>query len=213
LGELFRSSQRMFPAMRTHRAVLAVALGLAVMPVVDTFAQAAPPASAPSSAPVEPSPVTTQTEPAFTVVGIEVRTNNQKEAGGNGLIPQMWQRTMQEGLLENIPHRADNNFTVVYTNYASDQTGEYTYVLGVRVSAVDKIPDGMMRVDVPAGKYAIVDSDTGPLPEVIPKVWQRIWTMPAAELGGQRAFKADYEVYPEGFDWQNAQIAVYLGLK
>lgn len=161
----------------------------------------------------KPSAVTTDTQPGFTVVGLSVRTDNQKEAGGAGLIPQMWQRAMQEGSLENLPHRADNNITVVYTDYASDQSGEYTYVLGVRVSSVEKLPDGMVVVKVPAGKYAEVESEQGSLPEVLPRVWQRINTMSEAELGGKRAFKADYEVYPEGFDWQNAHIPVYVGLK
>lgn len=188
--------------MKTHRAVFAsiAAVLFSVSLPPHAGAQAATPA------------VTAETQPAFTVVGVSIRTNNQKEAGGNGLIPQMWQQAMQEGVLENIPHRADNNLTVVYTDYAG-QPGEYTYVLGVRVSAVDKLPQGMISVTVPAGKYAIVDSDKGSLPEVLPKVWQRISAMPATELGGQRAFKADYEVYPEGFDWQNAQIPVYVGLK
>jgi predicted transcriptional regulator YdeE len=197
--------------MKTHRAVLvsiaAVAVLFSVPLPLHAFAQAAAP-------PVTTAPaVTAETQPAFTVVGRSIRTDNQKEAGGNGLISPMWQQAMQEGVLENIPHRTDNNLTVVYTNYANDQNGEYTYVLGVRVSAVDKLPEGMISVTVPAGKYAIIDSEKGPLPEVLPKVWQRISAMPATELGGQRAFKADYEVYPEGFDWQNAQIPVYVGLK
>ncbi len=166
-----------------------------------------------ASAQAAPSAITTETQPGFTVIGLWVRTSKEKEAGGTGLIPQMWQHAMEEGLLENVPHRADNNFTVVYTNYSSDQNGEYTYVLGVRVSAVDKIPDGMTAVSVPAGKYAVVASDTGPLPEVLPKAWGRIQAMPATQLGGDRAYKADFEVYPENFDWQNAQITVHLGLK
>lgn len=41
----------------------------------------------------------------------------------------------------------------------------------------------------------------------------RIHAMSETEMGGQRAFKADFEVYPEGLDWQNAQIPVYVGLK
>jgi len=142
-----------------------------------------------------------------------IRTTNEKEAGGNGEIPQLWQRVMQQGLLENVPHRADNNLTVVYSDYASDSNGEYTYLLGVRVTAVDKVPEGMTTVTVPAGKYAVVPSDTGPLPEILPKVWMRISKMPASELGGQRAFKDDFEVFPEGFDWQNAQVDVHIGLK
>jgi len=198
--------------MRIHRAA-GLALALTVLVVINSHAQAAPQKNSQTATPLTPSPVTTETQPGFTVVGLSVRTTNQAEAGGNGLIPKMWQNTMQQGSLESIPHRADNNITVVYTDYASDHNGEYSYVLGVRVSAVDKVPDGMVTVIVPAGKYAVVQSDQGSLPEVMPKVWQRINTMPAAELGGQRAYKADYEIYPEGFDWQYAQIPVYLGLK
>lgn len=204
--------------MKIRRAVLAIALGLAVLVATNSHAQTTPQTSPQTAAQTtttqpKPSPVTTETQPSFTVVGLSVRTTNQAEAGGNGLVPKMWQHAMQQGSLEGIPHRADNNITVVYTNYTSDNNGEYTYVLGVRVSAVDKIPDVMMTVAVPAGKYAVVQSDQGSLPEVLPKVWQRINSMAAAELGGQRAFKADYEIYPEGFDWQNAQIPVHLGLK
>jgi predicted transcriptional regulator YdeE len=191
--------------MKIHRAVVAFVLSFAVMLSLCISTSA--------SAQAASSTITTETQPGFTVVGLWVRTSREKEAGGIGLIPQMWQHAMEEGLLENVPHRADNNFTVVYTNYSSNQNGEYTYVLGVRVTAVDKTPDGMTVVNVPAGKYAIVESDTGSLPEVLPKVWGRIQTMPATKLGGERAYKADFEVYPENFDWQNAQVAVHLGLK
>lgn len=191
--------------MKMQTKIAAIALAVLMISGFRAFAQ--------SSAPAKPSPVSTDNQPGFTVVGVWVRTNNQTEAGGNGEIPKIWQRALQDGSLENIPHRTDNNLTVVYTNYTSDQNGDYTYVLGVRVASVDKVPDGMMTVSVPAGKYAVVESEQGSLPEVLPKVWQRIYAMPASEMGGQRAFKADYEVYPEGFDWQNAQIPVYIGLK
>jgi predicted transcriptional regulator YdeE len=203
--------------MKIHRAALVIGLSFAVLFAISVRAQTSPQPSPQTSSPINPqarpSPVTTETQPGFTVVGLSVRTTNQAEAGGNGLIPPLWQRAMQQGSLESIPHRADNNITLVYTNYASDNNGEYTYVLGVRVSAVDKVPDGMVTVAVPGGKYAVVESDQGSLPEVLPKVWLRINTMPAAKLGGQRAYKADFEVYPEGFDWQNAQIPIHLGLK
>lgn len=191
--------------MKMQTKIAAVGLAVLMISGFRAFAQ--------SSAPAKPSPVSADNQPGFTVVGVWVRTNNQTEAGGNGEIPKIWQRAMQDGSLEDIPHRTDNNLTVVYTNYTSDQNGDYTYVLGVRVASVDKVPDGMMTVNVPAGKYAVVESEQGSLPEVLPKVWQRIYSMPASEMGGQRAFKADYEVYPEGFDWQNAQIPVYIGLK
>jgi predicted transcriptional regulator YdeE len=114
--------------------------------------------------------------------------------------------------MDRIPNRADSNILAVYTDYASDQNGKYTYCWA-RVTSVDKVPDGFVAVRIPAGKYAVVQTDKGPLPDVMPKMWQRIYAMPAQALGGERAFKVDYEVYPAGFDWQNAQIDVHLGLK
>jgi predicted transcriptional regulator YdeE len=197
--------------MKIRPSIVSLPLSFAVMLAVGNPTQAQ--SSAQAGTQSKPAAVTTETQPGFTVIGLSVRTDNQKEAGGNGLIPQMWQHVMAEGLLENVPHRADNNLTVVYTNYSKGQDGEYDYVLGVRVSSIDKIPDGMTAVNVPAGKYAVVESDQGALPDVLPKVWQRIYTMSPVELGGERAYQADFEVYPEGFDWQNAQIPVYVGLK
>jgi predicted transcriptional regulator YdeE len=197
--------------MKLSRAVLAIVLGITALSLsLPTRAgtQSTPPVAAPTTAAPQ-----IESQPAFTVIGVSVRTDNHEEAGGNGMIPQLWQRVMQEGLLENVPSRADGNLTVVYTNYASDNSGEYTYVLGVRVTSVDKVPDAMVAVNVPAGRYAVVESDKGSLQEVMPKVWRRINTTLAGQLGGPRAFKADFEVYPEGFDWQNAQIGVHLGLK
>jgi predicted transcriptional regulator YdeE len=59
----------------------------------------------------------------------------------------------------------------------------------------------------------VLETDKGPLQTVLPEIWKRIWSMSAKDLGGERAFQADYEVYPSGFDPQNAQIAVHVGLK
>lgn len=159
------------------------------------------------------SAVKTENDPGFSVIGVAVRTTNEKERGGNGEIPKLWQRVMQEDLIDKIPNRADPHLVVVNTGYASDQNGEYTYLVGVRVSSTKEVPQGFVAVTIPAGKYAVVESEKGPPPEIIPKVWQRIWAMSPAELGGERAFKADYEVYPAEMDWENTQVAIHLGLK
>src|SRR5271157_2615453 len=51
----------------------------------------------------------------FEVMGIEVRTNNAKEAGADGLIPNLWQRVTQEHLLDNVPGRIEQDIYAVYT--------------------------------------------------------------------------------------------------
>ncbi len=155
----------------------------------------------------------TEDQQGFAIIGIETRTTNEKEREGNGEIPKIWQRVMQENLADKIPNRYDQNLIAVYTDYASDQNGEYTYILGARVISTKEVPPGFVTVKIPVGKYAVVESEKGPPSEIMPKVWRRIWAMSPAELGGIRAFKTDYELYPPGMDVQNMQVTLYLGLK
>ena len=41
------------------------------------------------------------------IVGIEARTTAAKEMSAQGVIPQQWQKFMQEGVLQKIPNKAD----------------------------------------------------------------------------------------------------------
>src|SRR5580704_9137855 len=60
------------------------------------------------------------TEIAFTVVGIQTRTNNPKEATPDGVISKQWARFLSEGLLGKIPEKANSNVIAVYSDYESD---------------------------------------------------------------------------------------------
>jgi predicted transcriptional regulator YdeE len=171
-------------------------------PVPQQTAPAAPPAAAPKVGDQE----------SFTVVGLTVRTTNAKEAGGQGDIPQLWQSAIQNGTLETIPNKV-GDLVVVYSDYASDSTGEYNYTLGYRVSSADKIPDGMVAKTVRGGKYAIISSETGPPQEVIPALWQRINSMTPQQLGGARSFQTDFETYAAIVDWGNMQMTAHIGVK
>jgi len=158
-------------------------------------------------------PVKVEEHKTFNVVGIAVRTNNAAEASGSGEIPKIWQRFVKQEIAAKIPNRADQDLLVVYTDYQSDQNGEYTYLIGARVTSTADVPPGLTLKEIPEGGYAEIPTDKGPVASVIPKAWQRIWAMSAKELGGSRAFLDDYEVYPPGFDPQNAQVTIYIGLK
>lgn len=159
------------------------------------------------------SSVKTEEQKTFHVIGLAVRTNNKQEAGGQGEIPKLWQRFMQQGISGKIPNRVDDGLLVVYTDYESDQTGEYTYLIGARVTTAADVPAGLTLKEIPAGRYAVIATDKGPVESVIPKAWQHIWSMSAKDFGGERAFQADYEVYPQGFEPQNARVDIYIGLK
>jgi predicted transcriptional regulator YdeE len=44
-------------------------------------------------------------------------------------------------------------------------------------------------------------------------VWQRIWQIKPGELGGERAFGVDVEVYDANANPGDTQIEVYLSLE
>ena len=134
---------------------------------------------------------------AFTVIGISVRTSNAEQMTPERPIGKQWERLFKEGVLEAIPNKADANIVALYTEYASDKDGEYTYVLGARVTKVESVPPGMVAKNVSAGRYAMFTSERGPVQKVVVEMWQRVWATPKSALGGDRTYKSDYEVYDQ----------------
>jgi predicted transcriptional regulator YdeE len=160
------------------------------------------------------TPVTHETiGKPFYVAGWLIRTNNADEAGGNGKIGPLWQRIMQQNLAQQIPNRTDGALIVVYSNYASDEKGDYDYLFGARVSSVDNLSAGMTSRKVEPGSYAAILTDKGQMPGVLQAAWTRIWKMTPAELGGKRTFLTDYEVYDDrSANMQSAQVEIHVGL-
>lgn len=150
----------------------------------------------------------------FTVIGIAARTSNAKEMTPGGAIGKQWMRFFQEGAFGKIPNKADTCIVAVYTDYASDHNGEYTYVLGARVTSEAEVPEGMVAKNIPGGKFAVFASDKGPAPQVVPATWMKINSLPQNAVGGDRLYRADYEIYDErARDPQNLQVDVYVGIK
>ncbi len=159
------------------------------------------------------NPITRADIPGFTVIGIEARTTNGKEATADGIIPKQWQKFFQEGTLAKIPGRVGSNIYALYTDYASDRYGEYSFVIGAMVKNGTAAPAGMVAKKIAGGQFAVISSDKGPLPKVVPAAWQVVWKM---EDDGKlkRAYQTDFEIYDKrSQDPQNAQVDIYVGLK
>jgi predicted transcriptional regulator YdeE len=154
-------------------------------------------------------------QPAFSVIGITIRTNNAKEASVDGVIGKQWQKFFQEGVPEKIPGRVDNNFYALYSDYASGRDGDYSVTIGAKVADGTAAPTGLALKTVPAGNYAVVTSDRGPVVKVVVAAWQRVWQMEDKhEFSSPRAYKTDFELYDQrGVDPQNSQVDLYIGLK
>jgi predicted transcriptional regulator YdeE len=154
-------------------------------------------------------------QPESSVIGIQVRTSNAKEVTGGGAIPKQWERFFKEGIANKIPNKVDSTVYAVYTNYASDYNGEYDFIIAMKVSRVSDIPPGMVAKKVPKGRYAIVTSAKGPVAQVVPQAWQRVYSLDDnKQLGGARAYKADFELYDQrSQNPQDSQVDLYIGLK
>jgi hypothetical protein len=92
------------------------------------------------------------------IMGIATRTLNAHEADpATARIPGMWQRFFTEHVEEQFSQRINPAVHyAVYTDYESDYTGAYTYILGSAVSSKVEIPEGMVKFEpmrrIPEGK-------------------------------------------------------------
>lgn len=155
-------------------------------------------------------------KPEIRLVGLSVRTNNKNEMNPTtSKIGELAGRFWNENIAAQIPGRVKPGVTLsVYTDYASDEHGDYTYFIGEEVSSLKNIPDHLKQLIIPAAKYQKFTTDPGKMPEVVIQAWQAIWQMTPTDLGGKRAYQADFEVYDErAHDFSQAAVDIYIGVE
>jgi predicted transcriptional regulator YdeE len=131
--------------------------------------------------------------PAFTVMGLFVRTTNAVEMSGNqGKIGPLWSEFMRGGA-EAIPGVIEQGTVyAVYTHYESDETGAYDLILGRSVQPEQQVPENMKIVHIPAARY-LVFSATDSSPDAIKAAWMNVYRYFADHTGQRRAFTFDFE--------------------
>jgi len=144
----------------------------------------------------------------LTVAGVSVRTINRDEFDPKtAKLGIFWQNFRTE----NIPARVSSAVPYspvygVYSNYDSNESGYYTLTAGIEIHSSSESELGFTKIEIPAGQY-LVFSDKGAMPEVIVKVWQRIWNYFSNENPYKRCFDVDFELY------SNAEgVAIYIGV-
>jgi predicted transcriptional regulator YdeE len=107
-----------------------------------------------------------------------------------------------------------NRTYCVYTNYESDYKGDYTYFIGKEVTDCDQVPIGFDTLIIPAQNYTKFTTAPGSMPMVCIETWQKIWSMSPEELGGQREYLADFEIYDErAINPQHTILDILIGIK
>lgn len=133
-----------------------------------------------------------------TVLGIYARASNAAPEP----IGDLWRKFHAMGDAAAIEARCDDAVYSVYCEYESDFTGAYTVVVGCAVDADAPIPEGMKKIAIEAGKFAVYQP-AGELPMSVFATWAEIWKSPL-----NRLYRADFDRY--GSD---GNVTVHVGVR
>lgn len=141
---------------------------------------------------------------------LTARTNNSSPEMGN-IIGGLWQKFYSAEVFPKLTNRTDAYALGIYTEYSSDEKGDYTAAVGCSVDNADSLPEGMRAIKIPAGKYAVFSitgkMDTNEQLAAIQRLWRELW-----DMNLDRSYICDFEEYRSA-DPKFADIRVYIGLK
>lgn len=137
-------------------------------------------------------------EPAITVMGFHDRVSNAEPRK----IGDVWRRFNAAGKEQGFPSRTRGEHFCVYCEYESDWTKEFTVVIGCAVSADAAVPEGMKKVCIEAGRFAVWNPE-GALPQSIFDAWAEVWKTPL-----DRLYRADYDIYGDTSSRNGASVHV-----
>ena len=143
----------------------------------------------------------------FNVIGISIRTTNQKGQSVKD-IETLWSKFWGEEIQKQIPNKASNDIYAVYTEYETDVNGPYTTIIGLPVNSLENIPEGFVGITIEKAKYQKFVSK-GKMPEAVFNTWMEIWQ----NKNLNRAYKADFTIHGEKYyDGDNAEVETFISV-
>lgn len=145
------------------------------------------------------------TLPEKKAAGITARTNNHAPDMGS-VIGGLWKSFYEKGFYDRIPADRRGHALGIYSNYESDENGDYDMTVACEVTDEEGISEEFTIRTIPAGRYAkfVIRGD---VQQAVMQLWQELWSMDL-----NRSYCADYEEYQE-MNGEEAEIHVYIGLK
>jgi predicted transcriptional regulator YdeE len=149
-----------------------------------------------------------QTIQKFYVIGISIRTTNQNGQSSRDL-ETLWGRFWSENIREQIPGKVSDDIYAVYTDYETDHTGPYTAIIGLPVTTLDNIPEGLSGITIDMAKYQTFVSK-GKMPEAVVNTWVDIWQNKTLA----RTYKSDFTVHGKKYhDGDQAEAETYISVR
>jgi predicted transcriptional regulator YdeE len=145
----------------------------------------------------------------LTLIGIALpkKTTNENQQSTTD-IGAFWQTFMKENVSSKIPGRIGDDIYAVYFDYEGDYTKPFAYFIGVPVGSDVTVPAGMVKMDIPTGRYQHYTAK-GKMPECMIDAWKQIWN---ADI--KRTYTADYEVYgSRSADPENAEVDIFIAVE
>ncbi len=154
------------------------------------------------------------TRHAAKIVGLAVRTTNQREAKPDtGRIPGLWRAFFTSGTTQRITNQKNpQNVFGVYPDYEKGDEGWYSLIAGVEVSSLNEVPAGMRSARIQAGRYLVFPVQ-GPMPKALIETWQSVWKYFAESSAHRRAYTADFELYETNSETQQSEVSIYVAVR
>lgn len=149
------------------------------------------------------------------LIGLSARTNNNNEMNPQtSKIGELAGRYWSQDVAAQMSGRKNPGVTLsVYTEYDSDEHGDYTYFIGEEVSSFENVPSRFKKLIIPAAQYQKFTTPAGKMPEVVINAWQQIWKMSSDDFKGKRAYQADFEIYDQrASDPSNTIVDIHVGI-
>ena len=146
-----------------------------------------------------------------TLVGLKERIKEEKTA--HDTIWNLWKDLYSEKGVKNVKDRKNGNLMGVYYNYNNENGFEYDCLTGCEVKdTVEKIPEDMIKIQIPEGKYAKFIVIGNP-EKAVGEFWYKFWEEFGKEKSDIRNYTYDFEEYIAGNDYENTEIHIYISIK
>jgi len=144
----------------------------------------------------------------FKIIEISTRTANTEGKSEKDL-HNLWGQFLGNHTAEKIPNSTGPEVIALYTDYESDYTGEYTCIIGLKVSSLETIPNGMVGREVKGGRFQKYIAK-GSMPKAVAEKWINIWDKDHLL---NRAYKTDFEVYGHlSNQGEDSEVQIFLSV-
>ena len=153
-----------------------------------------------------------------TLVGLKARIKEEKTAPDT--IWNLWKDLYSEKGVKNVKDRKNGNLMGVYYNYSNENGFEYDCLTGCEVKGIaDEIPENMIKIEIPEGKYAKFVIFGNP-EKAVGEFWYKFWEEFGKEKSDIRNYTYDFEEYItkdnyeiSGENYENMEIHIYISIK